>query len=69
MSTAENRNRHDFRNHLGIILGFSEMLLADAAADDPRRSDFEEIHKAVTAALDLLERLYPREADTSEGFQ
>jgi len=62
--TDDDKNRHDFKNQLGIILGFSEVLLAEAADDDPRRGDFEEIHKAATAALDLLERLYPDQAHT-----
>jgi len=53
------KNRHDFKNQLAIILGFSEILLAEAAASDPRRGDFEEIHTAATAALDLLARLFP----------
>ena len=62
--TDDDKNRHDFKNQLGIIRGFSEILLADAAASDPRRGDFEEIHKAATAALDLLARLYSDQADT-----
>jgi signal transduction histidine kinase len=53
------KDHHDFKNQLGIILGFSEVLLGEAAPDDPRRDDFEEIHKAASAALDLLGRLYP----------
>lgn len=57
------KNRHDFKNQLAIILGFSEILLAQAAPGDPRRSDFDEIHKAATAALDLLERLFPVDAN------
>lgn len=56
---SSNRDHHDFKNQLGIILGFSEALLAEAAAGDPRRADLEEIHKAATAALDLLVRLFP----------
>jgi len=59
MSHDTDKHRHDFKNQLGIILGFSEILLAEAAAGDPRRGDLEEIHKAVRAALELLERLYP----------
>jgi len=61
---SSDKNRHDFKNQLAIILGFSEVLLAEAAASDPRRRDFEEIHKAATAALDLLARLYPDQDDT-----
>ena len=60
--TDDDKHRHDFKNHLGIILGFSEILLAEAAAGDPRRGDFEEIHKAAKTALNLLARLYPDHA-------
>jgi signal transduction histidine kinase len=59
----DDKNRHDFKNQLGIILGFSEILLAEAKADDPRRDDLDEIHKAATAALALLARLYPEHRD------
>jgi signal transduction histidine kinase len=55
----DDKSRHDFKNQLAIILGFSEILIAEAAADDPRRRDLEEIHKAAVAALDLLARVYP----------
>jgi hypothetical protein len=61
---TDDKNRHDFKNQLGIIFGFSEILLADTAVDDPRRGDFEEIHTAAKAALDLLERLFPTDAET-----
>ena len=60
--TYDDKNRHDFKNQLGIILGFSEILLTEAAPGDRRRADFEEINKAATAALDLLARLYPDRA-------
>src|SRR5476651_1630671 len=58
MSDAD-KNRHDFKNQLAIIRGFAEILVAEAAADDPRRPDLEEIHKAAVAALALLERVFP----------
>jgi hypothetical protein len=57
--TDEDKSRHDFKNQLAIVLGFSEILLTEAAEDDPRRTDYKEIHKAAVAALDLLARLYP----------
>jgi hypothetical protein len=62
----DDKNRHDFKNQLGIILGFSEILLAQAAASDPRHGILAEIHKAATAALALLARLYPDQADTPQ---
>ena len=48
---------HTLKNHLAIILGFSELLLQEAAPDDPRRDDFEEIHKAATAAVEIVSSL------------
>lgn len=45
---------HLMMNYLAIILGFSELLLQESALDDPRREDFEEIHKAATAAVALV---------------
>jgi signal transduction histidine kinase len=46
---------HDMRNFLGIILGYATLLLDDMPADDPRRSDAEEVRKAGEGALALLE--------------
>ena len=57
--TDDDKSRHDFKNQLAIICGFSEILIAEAAAGDPRRGDLEEIHKAAVTALDLLEKMYP----------
>jgi hypothetical protein len=45
---------HTLKNHLSIILGFTQLLLQDAAPDDPRRGDFEEIHKAASAAVEIV---------------
>ena len=42
----------------------SPILLAEAPAGDRRRGDFEEIHAAATAALGLLARVFPVDADT-----
>lgn len=63
----DERNRHDFKNQLGIILGFSEILIAEADAADPRREDLAEIHRAARAALDLLARLYPEQGHDNAG--
>ena len=61
---TDDKIRHDFKNQLAIIQGFAELLLAEAAADDPRREDFEEISKAAVSALDLLARMHLEPADT-----
>lgn len=46
--------QHTLTNYLAIILGFTELLLQDLPPDDPRRVDLEEIHRAATAALQLV---------------
>jgi hypothetical protein len=48
---------HNLKNHLAIILGFTELLLQESAPDDPRRDDFREIHKAAAAAVELVSAL------------
>lgn len=47
---------HDIENQLAVIQGFAELLLADTAADDPRRGDYEHIRAAAVTARRLLER-------------
>ena len=46
---------HDMRNQLGIIIGYSALLLDTMPADDPRRADVDEIRKAVEGALRLID--------------
>jgi hypothetical protein len=59
MNPSNDKLRHDFKNHLGIILGFVDLLLEDVPPDDPKRSDLEQIQRAANAALDLLNRMLP----------
>lgn len=42
------------KNQLGIIVGFSELLLQDMDERQTRRSDFEAIRVAANRAMDLL---------------
>ncbi|MGH9346012.1 MAG: hypothetical protein ACRD26_01985 [Vicinamibacterales bacterium] len=48
------RWEHDLKNQLGIIVGFSELLLQDMDERQTRRSDFEAIRVAANRAMDLL---------------
>jgi hypothetical protein len=46
---------HDMKNMLGIVIGYSNLLLDEMAGEDPRRPDVEEIRKAGENALVLLD--------------
>ena len=59
----DDANRHDIQNQLAVIQGFAELLLADTAEDDPRRSDFEQIRDAAETALRLMAGEDPRDTD------
>jgi two-component system cell cycle sensor histidine kinase/response regulator CckA len=48
---------HDFNNLLTVIVGNSELLLADLAADDPHQTDVAEIRKAGACASGLTRQL------------
>lgn len=54
---AERRGEiaHTLKNHLSIILGFSELLVSELAADDPHRADAVEIQKAARDAIALVD--------------
>lgn len=53
--TVDRRLVHDMKNMLGIIIGYSNLLLDEMPADDPRRGDVDEIRKAGEQALVLLD--------------
>lgn len=42
------------KNQLGIILGFSDLLLQELDPADARHADIQEIHAAATRAMELL---------------
>jgi hypothetical protein len=55
--TSQGRWRHDMKNQLGVVLGFSALLLEEMALSDPRRGDVQEIHAAATRAMELLTKV------------
>ncbi len=45
---------HRLKNHLAVIVSFSELLLRDLPENDPHRADVSDIHEAGIAAMALL---------------
>jgi hypothetical protein len=58
MTTPPDIN-HALKNYLASVLGYSELLLQESGPDDPHRGDFEEMHRAATAAVQLLSSQEP----------
>jgi hypothetical protein len=51
---------HRLKNHLCIVVGFCELLLADAGDDGLRRADLQEIRKAAQDAIDMMPEVASR---------
>jgi len=47
---------HDMKNYLGIVIGYSNLLLEELPPEDPLRTDVDEIRKAGEAAIALVEK-------------
>ena len=60
---ADGKFVHDMKNMLGIIIGYSNLLLDEIPADDPKRPDVEEIRKAGERALVILDTWKPAPPD------
>lgn len=66
---SNGRLHHDLKNELGIVLGFSQILLAEMGSNDPARGDVLEIHAAAQRAMLLIRQLGPdnESVDASPG--
>ena len=53
------RWRHDLKNQLGIVLGYSELILQDLDQSNPLREDLKEILKAAQQAMTLVAQIDP----------
>jgi hypothetical protein len=50
----ESELMHRLRNHLAVVVTFSELLVLELPEDDPRRKDLVEIQKAGKAAMEMM---------------
>jgi hypothetical protein len=53
----ESKRLHDVRNHLSVIIGYCDLLLAEIPSADRKYADVTEMRKSATAAMTLLEDL------------
>ena len=44
---------HDFNNQLAVILNYTNFVIEDTAADDPRREDLLEVQRTAKRAGDV----------------
>ncbi|MEO5346405.1 MAG: PAS domain S-box protein [Magnetococcus sp. YQC-9] len=60
---------HDFNNILGVIIGYSELVLKKLPADGQQHRDLEEVLTASLRARDLIAQLlaFSRQTDMREG--
>lgn len=52
------------KNQLGIVLGFAELMLTDAAVGERHRQDLEDILSSANAAMALMCELEAAEGAT-----
>jgi hypothetical protein len=52
--TLNQRDIHLLSNQLAIIIGFVELMIADAAPGDPHFNDLMEVRSAAIAAANLI---------------
>jgi uncharacterized protein (DUF2342 family) len=45
---------HQLKNHLAIVVGFCDLLIADTPDDDPRRADLRELFDAAREAMAVV---------------
>jgi hypothetical protein len=51
---------HQLKNQLAIIVGFCDLLMADAPEGEQRTGDLMEVHKAAREAMALLPEVAQR---------
>jgi two-component sensor histidine kinase len=52
----DRETEHAIKNHLAVIVGLCELLLAQTAPDDPRYADLQEINRATREVIAILRR-------------
>lgn len=48
---------HRLKNHLCIVVGFCDLVIADLPSGDRHRADLMEVHKAAMDAMAMMDEL------------
>ena len=56
----DTETEHAVKNHLAVIVGFCELLLAETPPDDTRHGDLLEINRAARELMVIFKRDTPR---------
>jgi hypothetical protein len=60
---------HLLKNHLAVIVGFCDLLIADTPDSDPRKADLLEVHKAARDAMAVMPEVARRLGATVEDLE
>ena len=52
----DSETEHAIKNHIAVIVGFSELLLAQIEDGDARHGDVQEIHRAAKELMMIFRR-------------
>lgn len=50
----DGETEHTIKNHLAVIAGYCELLLADTPVDDQRYRDLEEMNRSIRALVAIF---------------
>ena len=59
---------HQLKNHLAVIVGFCDLLIADTPDGDPREADLLDVHKAARDAMAVMPEVARRLVTTLEEW-
>ena len=60
---------HLLKNHLAVIVGFCDLLIADIPDGDPRKADLQDVHKAAREAMEVMPEVARRLGATREELE
>jgi hypothetical protein len=51
MTPTNDQLVHELKNHLAVIVGYCDLLMAATPGEDARKADLIEVHKAASDAM------------------